>query len=122
MIIMEVVEIIKALSDVTRLRILNLLNQETLCVCDLEAVLQISQSNASRHLIKLRQARLISSEKQAQWVYYRLDEACMAKYPFVRELLDRELVKEPAGQRDTDRLKKYRAMGGGCERTVIIPD
>ena len=119
---MEVVEIIKALSDATRLRILNLLNQETLCVCDLEAVLQISQSNASRHLTKLRQARLICSEKQAQWVYYRLDETCMAKYPFVRELLDRELVKEPACQTDTARLKKYRAMGGGCDRTVIIPD
>lgn len=119
---MEVVEIVKALSDTTRLRILNLLNQETLCVCDLEAVLQISQSNASRHLTKLRQARLISSEKQAQWVYYRLDEACMAKYPFVRELLDQELVKEPACQTDTAQLKKYRAMGGGCDRTVIVYD
>lgn len=119
---MEIVEIVKALSDATRLRILNLLNRETLCVCDLEAVLQISQSNASRHLTKLRQARLISSEKQAQWVYYRLDEACMAKYFFVRELLDRELVKEPACKADTDRLKIYRAMGGCCDRIVIIPD
>lgn len=119
---MHVVEIVKALGDVTRLRILNLLNKETLCVCDLEEVLKISQSNASRHLTKLRHARLISGEKQAQWVYYRVDEASLEQYPFVRELLAGELAKEPACQKDEARLKKYREQGGSCERTVRITD
>ncbi|VBB06434.1 arsr-type transcription regulator hth motif [Lucifera butyrica] len=119
---MFVVEIVKALGDVTRLRILNLLKQETLCVCDLEEVLKISQSNASRHLAKLRYAGLITGEKRAQWVYYRVDEASMERYPFVRELLTGELAKEPACQKDEARLKKYRDLGGSCERTVRIPD
>jgi len=119
---MDVVEVVKALGDVTRLRILNLLNKETLCVCDLEEVLKISQSNASRHLTKLRHARLITGEKQAQWVYYRVDEASLERYPFVRELLDGELPKEIACQKDGGRLKKYREQGGSCERMVRITD
>ena len=119
---MHVVEIVKALGDVTRLRMLNLFQQETLCVCDLEAVLHISQSNASRHLAKLRQAGLITGEKQAQWVYYRLDEASLARYPFVRELLTGGLAKEPVCQKDAARLKKYRELGGGCEQAVCLTD
>jgi ArsR family transcriptional regulator len=119
---MDVVEVVKALGDVTRLRILNLLNKETLCVCDLEEVLKISQSNASRHLTKLRFARLITGEKQAQWVYYRVDETSLERYPFVRELLVKELVNEPACQKDVVRLRKYREMGGSCERTVHITE
>lgn len=119
---MHVVEIVKALSDVTRLRILNLLNKETLCVCDLEEVLKISQSNASRHLTKLRHARLIIGEKQAQWVYYRVDETNLEQYPFVQELLTREMAKEPVCQRDEARLRKYREQGGSCEKVVHITD
>lgn len=119
---LDIVEIIKALGDGTRLRILNLLCQETLCVCDLEVILKISQSNASRHLTKLRQARLITGEKQAQWVYYRVDENCLQKYPFVRELLEKELVKEQYCQKDETRLRQYREQGGGCERTIRIKD
>lgn len=119
---MEVVEVVKALGDVTRLRMLNLLQRETLCVCDLEEVLTISQSNASRHLAKLRQAGLISGDKQAQWVYYRLDEASLARYPFVRELLAGALAQEPACQKDAARLKKYRELGGSCERPVHLPE
>lgn len=119
---MDTVEILKALADETRVRILNLLYTETLCVCDLEAVLKVSQSNASRHLAKLRQVRLIAGEKQAQWVYYRLDETTLARHPFVRELLTEALTNEPACQKDVARLKKYREQGGGCENAVRIKD
>ena len=119
---MNIVEVMKALGDLTRLRILNLLQKETLCVCDLEEVLKLSQSNASRHLTKLRQARLIVGEKQAQWVYYRLDETSLERYSFVRELLTKELVNEPACQKDEARLKKYRELGGSCEMRVQITD
>ncbi len=117
---MNIVGVVKALGDETRLRILNLLKKETMCVCDLEEVLKISQSNASRHLTKLRLARLITGEKQAQWVYYRVNETCLEQYPFVRELLNRELKNEPRCQKDEERLKRYREQGGSCERTVRI--
>lgn len=104
---MEVVELIKALGDLTRLRILNLLSKETLCVCDLETVLEISQSNASRHLNKLKQARLIRCEKRAQWVYYRVDDNVLERHDFIRELITEELAKLSQYQNDEARLKRY---------------
>ncbi len=119
---MNLIEVVKALGDLTRLRILNLLQKETLCVCDLEEVLKLSQSNASRHLTKLRQAGLIVGEKQAQWVYYRLNEISLERYSFVRELLAEELANEPACQKDEARLRKYRELGGSCEKKVLVTD
>ncbi|MBP2627596.1 MAG: aseR 2 [Firmicutes bacterium] len=119
---MDIIEVLKALADETRVRILNVLYKETLCVCDLEEILKISQSNASRHLAKLRNARLIISEKQAQWVYYRVDEKILERYSFLKELLAKELDKSPQCQKDFRRLKKYRDCGGSCERIVKIDD
>ncbi len=63
---------LKAMSDETRLRILNLLSEKELCVCDITESLEILQTKASRHLIYLKKAGLISSRKSAQWVYYSL--------------------------------------------------
>ncbi|MGD9156009.1 MAG: metalloregulator ArsR/SmtB family transcription factor, partial [Bacillota bacterium] len=60
---MNLLKILKALGDENRLRILNLLRQKKLCVCELESVLNMTQSNVSRHLIKLKDAELIESEK-----------------------------------------------------------
>ena len=111
---MEIVDVLKALADETRLRILHVLCQESLCVCDLEAVLRLSQSNASRHLTKLRHCRLIVSEKQAQWVYYRINEKLLAEQTFVRALLEQELGKNKKYQQDLSKLRQYRDRGGGC--------
>lgn len=63
---------LKSLSDETRLRIINLLFDGELCVCDIMEVLQITQTKASRHLIYLKNAGLVNDRKQAQWVYYSL--------------------------------------------------
>ena len=61
-----------ALADVTRLRILNLLGEGELCVCDLMAVLREPQSKVSRHLSYLRRAGLVSARKDGLWMHYRL--------------------------------------------------
>lgn len=68
----NIVDILKALSDETRLRIINLLYEGELCVCDIMEVLDISQAKASRHLGVLRRAGLVTDRKSAQWVYYTL--------------------------------------------------
>ena len=60
----EIVYILKALADENRIRILNLLRNNELCVCDIEATLDIKQSNVSRHLNKLKMAGIIVSEKK----------------------------------------------------------
>ena len=62
----------KAFSDKTRLRILTALVTEELCVCDIAALLGMSQSAISHQLRFLKQARLVKSRKNGKTVYYAL--------------------------------------------------
>jgi DNA-binding transcriptional ArsR family regulator len=69
-------QLLKALADPTRLRIVGLLAQRELCVCDIEALLGVSQSMTSHHLGVLRRAGLLlqrREERDTRWVYYRLN-------------------------------------------------
>ncbi|MDO9527578.1 MAG: metalloregulator ArsR/SmtB family transcription factor [Syntrophales bacterium] len=63
-------EFLKALSDETRLRIMVLLSQKEMCVCEICEVLDESQPKVSRHLAKLRDAGLVRDNRQGQWVFY----------------------------------------------------
>ena len=68
--------LLKVLADPTRLRIVGLLAQRELCVCDLEDLLGISQSMTSHHVGVLRRAGLLlqrREERDQRWVYYRLN-------------------------------------------------
>lgn len=62
----------KALGDETRVRIIALLAHEELCVCHIEAALNLSQPNASRHLAILRTARVVDTRREGNWIYYRI--------------------------------------------------
>ena len=66
--------VFKALSDETRLRILFLLRRKPLCVCEIMGALNITQTKASRHLIYLKNAGLLSSKKADRWVLYAIRE------------------------------------------------
>ena len=116
--IMDIVEMLKAMGDEIRLRILNLLYKQTLCVCDLEEILNISQSNASRHISMLRRTGLVTGQKQAQWIFYRVDENVLEQHEFVQKFLDTELDKNKQCVKDMERMKTYRQTGGGCQRTI----
>ena len=64
------------LSDATRLRALSLIDQEgSICVCELVYALELSQPKISRHLLALRDAGLVVSHRQAQWVFYTINPA-----------------------------------------------
>lgn len=76
----NLVNALKALSDETRLRIINLLYEKELCVCDIMETLQITQAKASRHLIYLKNAGLVTDRKQAQWVYYSIVQSDNMKF------------------------------------------
>jgi len=72
----DAAQFFKVLADEARLKMLWLLyNHEELCVCDLMAALEITQSKASRHLSTLRHADLVSDRKEGPWSYYALREA-----------------------------------------------
>lgn len=68
------VKVFKSLSDPTRLRILLLLLQRELCVCDLTAVLEMEQSRISHQLRVLRNAGLVEDIRDGKWIIYRVTE------------------------------------------------
>ena len=69
----EPAQFFKVLADESRLKMLWLLfNRRELCVCDVIAVLEITQSKASRHLAALRNAGLATDRKEGLWSYYSL--------------------------------------------------
>jgi len=69
--------IFKALSDESRLRILALLRDGEVCVCDMAKTLGMTQPNISFHLSMLKEAGLIKDRKHGRWIHYSLDESDM---------------------------------------------
>lgn len=92
----EVAQFFKVLADEARLKMLWLLfNHEELCVCDIMAALEITQSKASRHLSTLRHAALVADRRDGLWSYYAL---CPVEDGIEREylaVLKKTLAKRP---------------------------
>jgi ArsR family transcriptional regulator len=97
------------------MRILNILRDGDLCVCEIEVLLGINQSNASRHLNKLAGAQIVDYYKMAQYVYYKINQDTIKQYPFIKEVMEKEAVKLKQCIIDVERLKKYRASGLSCD-------
>ncbi|MEB3883747.1 metalloregulator ArsR/SmtB family transcription factor [Lyngbya sp. CCY1209] len=62
-----------ALSEPLRIRVLELLRHQELCVCELCETLQVSQSKLSFHLKTLKEAGLVTARQEGRWMYYRLN-------------------------------------------------
>ncbi len=78
-----------ALSDRTRLRLLNLMSEEEICVCYFPEVIGTNQPKISRHLAYLRKAGLVSVRREWKWAHYRLTEPENARAAKVfREILE----------------------------------
>ena len=74
------IKVMKALSDSNRVKILKLLQQKMLCVCELQRALGISQPNVSKHLKILEDAGLVEYQKDGLWVNYYLSEGKESPY------------------------------------------
>ena len=70
----SVTQLFKALVDSSRLRILWALNRGEMCVCDLAALLKVSESAVSHQLRLLRTMRLVSNRREGAVLYYRLND------------------------------------------------
>ncbi len=100
-------KIFKALSDPNRLRIIKMLEQQPLCVCEITAVLNLASSTVSKHLSILRDAGLILDEKNGKWVHYRLNPAKTAEYVSeLLPLLSRWLSEDQVVLSDAHAIKK----------------
>ena len=95
---------LQALEDPTRLRLLNLISDQEICVCYFVEALQLDQPKISRHLAYLRKAGLVGTRKQGKWVYYKIT---FPSDPGAARIL-REILKwaaqEPDSKRDSARL------------------
>ena len=74
------IKVMKALSDPNRVKILKLLQQKVMCVCELRGALEISQPSVSKHLKILEEAGLVGSYKDGLWVNYHLEEGKSSPY------------------------------------------
>lgn len=106
--------IFKALADKNRLRILKLLEKKKLCVCELAAILGITQPSVSGHLKKLKDAGIISEKKKSYWKNYAFTGF---RSPYIKTLLgnlrgwlkeDSVILRDLAKLEKTDRHKVCR--------------
>lgn len=70
----KLTSLFKVLSDETRLRILVLLYNKELCVCQLQGILEESQPKISKHLAKLRDMGFVNDERKEKFIYYYLND------------------------------------------------
>lgn len=112
---MELITLLKILSDENRLRILNLLKESPLCVGELQTLLDVKQSNVSRHLEKLKMSNLIVCKKKAQWVYYQINLTDFKNYSFINTLFFEDMKMDSIFKEDLTKLNKYKASGLCCQ-------
>jgi ArsR family transcriptional regulator, arsenate/arsenite/antimonite-responsive transcriptional repressor len=95
----DLVTIFKALSDETRLRIIKLLEEGELCVCDITAALDMVQPKVSFHLSALKEAELIKDRKQGKWIHYSLNEKDLFRRMLILSACERMQDGTIAGDR-----------------------
>lgn len=106
----NLVDIFKALSEESRLRILALLMQREMCVCEIEVCLNMTQSNASRHLTLLKKSGILESYKSAQWTYYRINTNFIKENRDLWNYLQLKLIEIPTYQMDCEECAKCKTM------------
>jgi ArsR family transcriptional regulator, arsenate/arsenite/antimonite-responsive transcriptional repressor len=93
----EKIEIFKVLSEMNRVRILMMLMQKSLCVCEMTYILELTTATVSNHLSYLRQNGFIEDEKDGKWINYKIiknstDPIVMNIINFLPEWFDNESV------------------------------
>ena len=86
--------VLKAVADKNRMRILKMLEQKNMCVCELAAVLGITQPSVSKHLGILKNAGLIQDERSGQWIEYSPCRARINEYAPVLQATVKKLIND----------------------------
>jgi ArsR family transcriptional regulator len=111
----DLIKAAKALSDETRLRILNLLLQRECCVCEVMQVLKISQTRASRNLIVLHDAGFLEVRREGLWAYYSIDKSNLRDYlSMLLNAIELSLKSDKTASLDIEHLKKAQRLGPLC--------
>ncbi|MFQ6070716.1 MAG: ArsR/SmtB family transcription factor [Candidatus Aminicenantales bacterium] len=103
----EAIEIFKALSDPTRLRILMLLLRQDLCVGELIFILKMEQSRISHQLRFLKSAGLVEDTRDGRWIIYSIPERIKKTLSAIfEEFLGGDLKKSPEIKKDLRNLER----------------
>ena len=113
----DLIKAMKALSDETRLRMLNILLERECCVCEIMQAMDISQSRASRNLRILQDAGFLKAQRHGAWIIYSIDRDTANCYAasLAKLLRDSPLSNEVLAQ-DRERLKHAKRIGPGCAK------
>lgn len=119
----DIIKSIKALSDETRLRILNVVLERECCVCEVTQALNITQTRASRNLSMLRDAGFLTLRKEGLWTLYSISNK--AKTSLQSKLI--EAIKEDVSlnkkaKKDMLRLQTAMRSPYGCYPYNSQPD
>ena len=76
----EFVKVMKAISDPNRVKLLKILQNKMMCVCEIQAAIGVAQPTASKHLKILENAGLVDHEKDGLWVNYYLTDGSSSPY------------------------------------------
>lgn len=104
-----IIDLFKALSDETRLRIINLIYKQDLCVCELVEILDLSQPKISKHIAKLRQIGLVNTERKEQYIYYSFNHSNKIFVRIIQETLKSINVIEILNE-DVSKLDKIESF------------
>lgn len=118
----------QTLGDTTRLRLLNLMGEQEVCVCYFVEILDAPQPKISRHLAYLRKAGIVSARREGKWMHYRI---AMPSHIGAAQILRQTLAslkEEKSMQMDLARLTKaccapakYALKGAPVPATVCEP-
>ena len=116
----QLIKTFKALSDETRLRILNILMERECCVCEVMQSLDISQTRASRNLSSLYDAGFLKFRRDGLWVLYSIDKETQAiEYKSLIEIVRKSLENNEITILDRQRLKNAKRVGLSCNPKTI---
>jgi len=122
----DLIKAAKALSDETRLRILNLLLVRECCVCEVMQVLNISQTRASRNLNILYDAGFLEVRREGLWAHYSIDKARLKEHiSLLLNAVELGLLHNDIASLDREHLKVAQRLGTACcnsssvERTSV---
>jgi len=113
----DFIKVMKALSDETRLRMLNVLLVRGCCVCEIMQALDISQSRASRNLSILQDAGFLKAKRDGTWIIYSIDWQTANHYATsLVKAIRKTFEGNEVVAKDRERLKKAERIGPGCVR------
>ena len=109
----DLAQVFKALSEESRLRILNLIFRTgEICVCDIESITGFTQTKTSRHLLYLRNAELVDVRQQGLWMLYSVAKPKNKAHERLLNCLKEILQINPVALKDAKELSKN--INKGC--------